>query len=170
MTAPRWIPVAALLPGAATTKPQVTAPARPRGSTPSDTPQQAATRPATADTPTTRYHRCQVCTLYHRPKCAGVKALRWPIAPLLDLVPGRNHTALLQRAGVSGSTIAKAAEDGLTDRQADNWATTLGYHPSMVWHGWDQAALTPLDDIHINGNGWRPAWLADQHDSRSIAA
>lgn len=114
-------------------------------------------------------NRCNNCTLHHAPRCPDSRDRRWPLADLLELVPGRSYRAVMARLAVSGATLRIAARDGLTDRQADHWAIALGSHPSMVWPGWDNAALTPLDDVFVNAGGWRPAWLA-QPDTLSRRA
>jgi hypothetical protein len=87
---------------------------------------------------------------------------RWPLTPLLEQVGG-THSMLVKRGGVSGRDVARAAELGLSDRQADHWALRCGLHPAMVWPGWAAAALTPLDDQFINRGGWRPAYLHLEH-------
>jgi hypothetical protein len=58
----------------------------------------------------------------------------WPLRPLLD-ASGLTATALGRRLGVGGATVTRAAQHGLTDQQADEWAIRLGLHPLMVW-GW----------------------------------
>lgn len=83
---------------------------------------------------------------------------RWPLAPLLEQVGSGSHTALVKR-GVSGRDVRRAAELGLSDRQADHWSIRCHLHPAMVWPDWTQAALTVLDDQFIHGGGWRPAYL-----------
>jgi hypothetical protein len=58
----------------------------------------------------------------------------WPLEPLLEaaaLTAGR----LAGELGLSGTTVRRAARQGLTDRQADEWAIRLGLHPLLVW-GW----------------------------------
>lgn len=60
---------------------------------------------------------------------------RWPLAPLLE-ASGLNRLWLAHHVRVSGETLKRAERDGLTDTEADRWATRLGFHPSAVW-GWD---------------------------------
>ena len=62
-------------------------------------------------------------------------AQRWPLAPLLD-ASGLTRLWLAHHLGVSGETLKRAARDGLTDTEADRWATRLGFHPVAIW-GWD---------------------------------
>lgn len=60
---------------------------------------------------------------------------RWPLQPLLDACQlTRGHLAF--HLHVSGTTLTSAAREGLTDADADRWATRLGFHPVAVW-GWD---------------------------------
>lgn len=99
--------------------------------------------------------RCNVCTLHHRPVCPGSKANKWPLAPLLAAAPSLSQRAVMARLNVSGTDIVTARNAGLTDRQADNWSTRMGWHPSMIWPAWDRAGLTVLDDVFVNGGGWR---------------
>ncbi len=60
---------------------------------------------------------------------------RWPLRPLLD-ASGLNRLWLAHHVRVSGETLKRAAHDGLTDTEADQWATRLGFHPIAIW-GWD---------------------------------
>jgi hypothetical protein len=74
----------------------------------------------------------------------------WPMAPLWRLMEAgtraedgvlgpREAAAML---GVSGSTVTTSIRDGLTDRQADEWATRLGHHPAAVYgDDWYRYAL-----------------------------
>ena len=97
--------------------------------------------------------RCPVCSLRH-PRCRDSRDNRWPLAPLLEAAGG-TRDSLRERCGASGSDIAVAARNGVTDRQADTWATRLGCHPGEIWGDWFTAGLTVLDDLFVNGNGWR---------------
>jgi hypothetical protein len=82
-------------------------------------------------------------------------ALRWPLHPLLEActhAAGRDpRRAVLTPGGfarwfgISGSAVLAAARDGLSDRQADQWATRAGYHPASIW-GWDAWAGAALAD------------------------
>lgn len=87
----------------------------------------------------------------------------WPYAALVAKAQvGVGELSRL--AGVSGTTVESARTRGLTDRQADRWAVACGLHPSLVWPRWDEAGLLVTDDLAINGNGWRQAWLhAEAH-------
>jgi hypothetical protein len=99
---------------------------------------------------------CPVCHVTHSPRCDGSRRLRWPAAPLFDLIgPTRS---VMETLGVSGTDVVRAAERGLSDRQADHWASRLGVHPSMVWPSWDRAGLTVADEVFVEGNGWRRSW------------
>lgn len=60
---------------------------------------------------------------------------RWSLAPLLDAT-GLTRTYLAFHVGVSGETLKRAEHDGLTDAEADRWATRLGFHPITIW-GWN---------------------------------
>lgn len=80
----------------------------------------------------------------------------WPVEPLLDL--GHNARAICLALHISGSSWATARDHGLTDRQADRAAIRLGVLPHLVWPGWVEAGLTPLDRVWLE-QGWRQAWL-----------
>jgi hypothetical protein len=59
---------------------------------------------------------------------------RWPLQPLLDacrLTPA----VLAAHLHVGGNAVTLAGRQGLSDRQADRWATRVGFHPLLVW-GW----------------------------------
>jgi Bacterial regulatory proteins, gntR family len=72
----------------------------------------------------------------------------WPLQPLLA-VCGLSAGSLGGELGVGGRQITIAAQRGLTDKQADEWAIRLGVHPMTVW-GWawvddaDRAAGRPV--------------------------
>lgn len=76
-----------------------------------------------------------------------VSARPWPLQPLLAAAGAAHLTELAERCHISHSTLTAAAADGLTDRQADTWATRCGLHPAHVW-GWEwhQWALDNLPD------------------------
>jgi hypothetical protein len=69
---------------------------------------------------------------------------RWPLDDLHTLVAGRypTQTSLARALGIQSTVVARAAERGLSDSQADRWAVRLGYHPMSVWGwAWIDAAL-----------------------------
>jgi hypothetical protein len=66
---------------------------------------------------------------------AGPDERRWPLQPLQD-ASGLPDESFSRRLHVSGHALTTAAEQGLTDVQADRWAVRLGWHPMSVW-GWD---------------------------------
>lgn len=74
---------------------------------------------------------------------AELALVRWPLRPLLDaceLTPSR--LALL--LGVPAGDVRAAGRGGLTDADADLWATRAGYHPVVVWGwAWVEAATQP---------------------------
>lgn len=78
---------------------------------------------------------------------AHVASLRkrrcWPLAPLADRT-GMTVRQLAQANGLTREHGTWLARQGLTDVQADQWATAEGLHPVHVW-GWDwvTAALPP---------------------------
>lgn len=109
--------------------------------------------------------RCPLCHVLHTPKCRPTRGFRWPAAPLLEVVG--THTAATRKLGVSGTEIARADREGLTDRQADHWASKLGLHPSMIWPEWDRVGLTVTDDVFVNRGGWRHAWEWSNTRTRS---
>lgn len=99
-------------------------------------------------------NRCPVCDINHNPRCLNASDLRWPLAPLLDYVPGRSHHRLMARVNASGESVARAARDGLSDRLADNWAIAIGTHPAAVWPTWG-LYIHPRQEPHIM-TGLRP--------------
>jgi hypothetical protein len=103
-------------------------------------------------------NRCTVCLTAHVPRCPGARALRWPAEPVFAAAGGSRRTvmALLH---VSAEEVARVEREGLSDRQADQWAVRLGLHPSMLWPGYDRAGLTVADETFIWAGGWRNAWL-----------
>lgn len=109
---------------------------------------------------------CPTCLLRHSPRCPGIET-RWPLGPLVALCAaearrGSGRTEDIANAlGVERVALARAAEYGLTDVQADRWAVRCGHHPASIWHNWADAALTPLDRDYL-ANGWRQAWEWNQ--------
>lgn len=81
--------------------------------------------------------------------------LRWPIDALNDA----GITPTQARRCLGNSTYYHAArQGGFNDWQADRVAIAHGLHPAIIWSGWADAALGPLDDLYLEG-GWRQAWL-----------
>jgi hypothetical protein len=74
---------------------------------------------------------------------AELALVRWPLRPLLDacdLTPTR--LALL--LGIPADAVRAASRRGLSDVEADLWATRAGYHPVVVWGwAWVDAATEP---------------------------
>jgi hypothetical protein len=64
----------------------------------------------------------------------NLRRRRWPLAPLTDLT-GLTPSQFAARHNLARGTLQRAEHDGLTDIQADHWATAAGYHPLNVW-GW----------------------------------
>ena len=60
----------------------------------------------------------------------------WPIKPLLDATGLTLVTHFARRVKANGQTARRAYTKGLTDRQADQWAIRLGYHPGEIWPDW----------------------------------
>ena len=109
-----------------------------------------------------RTRRCPLCACHHVPKCqATARTSRWAVEPLLAIA-GRDTVA----SWYGPKPIARVIRaGGLTDVQADRWATRLGYHPVEIWgQAWVDAALRPIDEIHAR-EGWRPAWLDAENDT-----
>jgi hypothetical protein len=57
---------------------------------------------------------------------------RWPLEALLRYT-GQSQAAFARRIGVCATTVRRAEQRGLTDRQADRWAIAVGVHPSLIW-------------------------------------
>jgi hypothetical protein len=85
------------------------------------------------------------------------RTLRWPLQPLLDAT-GHTPYGIARALGIAQGTIRAAITCGLSDPVADKIAVRLGCHPAMIWPGWCEAALRPLDHDYLDG-GWRQAWL-----------
>lgn len=68
---------------------------------------------------------------------------RYPLAPLAHHHGIRSIHALARALNKDPATIRRANRDGLSDRCADEWATTLGSHPAEIWTTWstDDAVL-----------------------------
>lgn len=60
---------------------------------------------------------------------------RYPLADLLEAA-GMTLSEFRQVQPMSGSTYRNALDLGLTEDQADRWATKVGRHPAEVWPGW----------------------------------
>ena len=68
---------------------------------------------------------------------------RWALRPLLDACGLTGLAGLAAELGVSRDVVTAAGRRGLSDRQADEWAIRVGWHPLLVW-GWDWiTAATP---------------------------
>jgi hypothetical protein len=77
-----------------------------------------------------------------QPSLGAHAALRWPLAPLLELAR-MTPTRFARVHGISGAVMRRAGAEGLNDRHADHWATRAGYHPAEVW-GWAWATAGHL--------------------------
>lgn len=87
-------------------------------------------------------------------------SIRYPLQPLADALrielhhPGRptdddqadsGLAALADRIGISHRQARRALHTGLTDRQADRFATRIGMHPASIWPQWWDAAGDDAD-------------------------
>lgn len=77
---------------------------------------------------------------------------RYPLEPLATLLGITLHTNgghatdddyatladLAQRLGITHRHARRLLHDGLTEHQADNYATRLDYHPANIWPDWHQ--------------------------------
>lgn len=67
--------------------------------------------------------------------------------------PGEHgHDAIAVSLGVSRATARRMATFGLTERQADHAAITLGTHPALLWPSWWSDGTSGEE---------RPGWFAD---------
>jgi len=66
---------------------------------------------------------------------AELERVRWPLRPLLDAC-GVGPAGLAVILDVTPIVVRSAVRRGLSDHQADQWATRAGIHPLLVW-GWD---------------------------------
>ena len=82
----------------------------------------------------------------------------YPFEPLIAAM-GVSIREFRDMFGLSGSTLQKFQLHGLTEDEADRFACGAGFHPQSIWPTWCEDGLTPLDDVFVNGNGWRQAWL-----------
>lgn len=58
----------------------------------------------------------------------------------------RGMDYVAEQVGVTARTLHRSAHDGLSPRQADEYATRLGLHPANVWTDWYQI----LDELGVN--------------------
>lgn len=58
---------------------------------------------------------------------------RYPLQPLLERAQTPDLHTLADRLGLAHQTVRLANTRGLSDWQADHWATRLGLHASWVW-------------------------------------
>lgn len=85
---------------------------------------------------------------------------RYPLAPLAAAArielhrPGRPSDddqadaglhALAQRIGITHRQARRILHTGLTDRQADRFATRIGMHPASIWPEWWDGAGDDAD-------------------------
>lgn len=89
----------------------------------------------------------------------------WPLEPLVTAainhhtpwnaghgskrMPTYKPTAIHNALGLSGATLRRAQERGLTDLQAERFAWMLDLEPARVWPGWFDYPLTPEDRAGI---------------------
>lgn len=86
--------------------------------------------------------------------------MRYPLAPLAVAMrielhrPGRppdddqadaGLSALAACIGVTPANASKLLARGLSDRQADRYATRVGMHPASIWPEWWEAAGDDAD-------------------------
>jgi hypothetical protein len=74
---------------------------------------------------------------------AELARVRWPLRPLLDAC-GVGPAGLAVMLDVAPTVVRSAARRGLSDQQADQWATRAGIHPLLVWGwAWVDAGIRP---------------------------
>jgi hypothetical protein len=74
-----------------------------------------------------------------------IPADRWPVEPLMAALGITYPAHLAEACGMSGTTLRKVLEHGLSDLQADRYALRNGLHPAIVWGPrWDDWALEHL--------------------------
>ena len=86
--------------------------------------------------------------------------MRYPLAPLAAAMrvelhrPGRptdndqadaGLAAIAKHLGIGHRWARRMLEHGLTDRQADRFATRIGMHPASIWPQWWDAAGDDAD-------------------------
>lgn len=95
--------------------------------------------------------------------------VRWALGPLQDRC-GLTKTWMAWHLHVSGETLRRAELDGLSDREADLWATRLGLEPARVWGwAWVDAALDPAVALeHTTGLERVTQSLRERIDRRQL--
>jgi hypothetical protein len=78
-----------------------------------------------------------------------LRARRWPLRPLVERT-GLTSRQLAEAHGMAPGSASKLARNGLTDVQADRWATAAGLHPVQVW-GWDWITAALPDNPEADG-------------------
>lgn len=78
---------------------------------------------------------------------------RYPLADLLQATKLDEGT-LGQLVGLSGSSMKRAREWGLTADAADRYANRVGLHPSLIWPQWtdDQIAAASIACLECEGS------------------
>jgi len=61
---------------------------------------------------------------------------RWPAEPLMRVIGVTNASQLMRAVRCNGTVARVAIDQGLTDRQADNWACRQLHHPIDIWPDW----------------------------------
>lgn len=85
-------------------------------------------------------HRLQQLQPHRRPYQVHV------LAAALGIDPDDPQT-LAWRTGLSRSQVTRYRQLGLTEAQADRWATQAGLHPNTVWPHWG-AGLPPMGALN----------------------
>jgi hypothetical protein len=80
-----------------------------------------------------------------------LRARRWPLRPLVERT-GMTSRQLAEAHGITADHVGRLARNGLTDVQADRWATAAGFHPAQVW-GWDWITAALPDDPEAEADG-----------------
>lgn len=82
-----------------------------------------------------------------------LRARRWPLRPFLERT-GLSPELLADTHGITVKHAQRLGRIGLTDVQADRWATAAGLHPTQIW-GWDwiTAALPTSLPAAAEANG-----------------
>lgn len=98
------------------------------------------------------------------------RARPYPVAALaeaLGIDPG-DTAALAQAVQVDRSWIKRYRHRGLTEQQADRWATAAGLHPLTVWPRWADDTLPPAALANVHKTRCPRGHPYDGRDSRGF--
>lgn len=76
--------------------------------------------------------------------------MRFSLQALVD-ASGLTEAALARQVGLSGTTLKKVREVGLSESAADRSAVRVGFHPGEVWSEWGTAVASEVELARLEG-------------------